>query len=143
MSRGLVPGHPGRPNLISVQFHIDWTDSRTLFAGQTAHFHSTHGTEVGVSRRSSLCLLVRLSDFFFPYTPPPPGPPYPDTPPPSHPREHHVGPFWGPFRVRLGVLGWVGVGSLRGGSVREKNIAIIGFLSLFQYHFKQADNNQP
>ena len=49
-------------------------------------------------------------------------------PPPAHPKEFENARF-GPFRVRfggtlasLGVLGGVGVGSGRGGSVREKNI---------------------
>ena len=78
--------------------------------------------------------------FFFPYNPNPP--PQPDKPPgrPT-PRELDFGPFrvcfspfqvrlgsvfgsvWvrlGPFRVRFGVLGGVGVGSGRGASVREK-----------------------
>ena len=57
------------------------------------------------------------SDFLFPLQPPAPHIPTP-RPPPSHLRELD----FGPFRVRLGVLGWVGLGSLRGGSVREKNI---------------------
>ena len=41
------------------------------------------------------------------------------------------GSISGPFRVRLGVLGRVGVESLRGGSVREKNITTL----LFQQRF--------
>ena len=59
----------------------------------------------------------------------------------SHPRELdfgafravsvHFGSVSGPFRVRLGVLGRVGVGSFRGGSVREKNITSIDTLEYF------------
>ena len=40
---GRVPGHPGRPDLIYVQFHIDWTeclrDKRDISTGQTGHVH--------------------------------------------------------------------------------------------------------
>ena len=82
------------------------------------------------------------SDILFPLQPPPP--PHPDKPPrPSHPRGLDFGPFrlrlapFGSVRLRLapfrvlfwvrfgsfsGVLGGVGVGSVRGASVREKNI---------------------
>ena len=77
--------------------------------------------------------------FFFPYTPPIPTNPPPAVPPDwawfrsiSAPFGSVSGPFgsvWlrfgsvsGPFRVRFGVLGGVGVGSGRGASVREKNI---------------------
>ena len=86
----------------------------------------------------------RLVIFFFPYNPPPP---YPDKPPARPTRKSlisvHFGSVWlrfssvgsvwlhfgsvlGPFRVRFGVLGGVGVGSGRGASVREKNITIPG-----------------
>ena len=82
-----------------------------------------------------LFLFVLCSDFLFSLTAHPP-PPSRQTPRPSHPRELDFGPFrlrfgsvWlrfgsvsGPFRVRFGVLGGVGVGSGRGASVREKNI---------------------
>ena len=83
------------------------------------------------------------SDILFPLQPPPP-PPTPDKPPRlSHPKGLDFGPFrlrlarfgsvWlrfgsvpGPFRVRFGsvsgVLGGVGVGPVRGASVREKSI---------------------
>ena len=77
--------------------------------------------------------------FFSPCNPPAP-PPIATNPPPSHPMQRaKKSPFrvhFGPFRVRFGsvsvrfgrlpasleVLGGVGVGSGRGGSVREKNI---------------------
>ena len=86
---------------------------------------------------------TRVVIFFFPYNPHLPIPTNP--PQPSHPR----GLDFGPFRLRLapfgsvlgrfwvcfgsvsGVLGGVGVGSVRGTSVREKNITT---LEPFSYH---------
>ena len=96
------------------------------------------------------------SDCLFPLRPPPL--PHPDIlPRPSHPSGLDFGPFWlrfgpfriclafgsvwlrfgfvsGPFLVRFGVLGGVGVGSGRGASVREKNITI-------PCHFPEGQNS--
>ena len=40
---GRVEGHPGRPDLIYLHFHIDWTegprDKRDISTGQTGHVH--------------------------------------------------------------------------------------------------------
>ena len=66
--------------------------------------------------------LGKSSDFLFPLQPPPPPR---QTPFPSHPEKLDFGPLrlrLAPFRVRVGLLGGVGVGSGRGASVREKNI---------------------
>ena len=89
---------------------------------------------------SELCRLCRVVTFFFPYSPPLSR----QTPPPFNPRELDFGPFrsvsvcfgsvLGPFRVSLGVLGRVGVGSLRAGSVREKNITSVEAGRVFSVH---------
>ena len=86
-------------------------------------------------------MTLESSDILFPLQPP--TPPTPTNPPPVPPRKAWFrsisapfgsvsapfGSIWlrfgsvlGPFRVRFGVLGGVGVGSGRGASVREKNI---------------------
>ena len=91
--------------------------------------------------KSQICMLVI---FLFPYNPP--TPPAPTNPPPVPPRKAEFCPIsapfgsvsapfgsvWlrlAPFRVCFGSVsdpfrgvGWVGVGSGRGASVREKNI---------------------
>ena len=108
-------------------------------------------------------LLSELVTFFFPYNPP--APPIPTNPlPPTTeslilvrfrpfrvrfgPFRAHFGSVSGPFRVRLGVLGGVGVGSLRGGSVREKNITTLNRSSLSIYRpvrdssFRAAQSQQ-
>ena len=93
-----------------------------------------HGISINIRENSSE-FQVLVSDILFPLQTP--TPPHPDKPPrPSHPR----GLDFGPFRLRLAPFGsvWlrlapfrvcsgsVSVGSVRGASVREKNITSLG-----------------
>ena len=92
----------------------------------------------------SLC-----SEFLFPLQPPPPTIP---TNPPAVPPQRAwfrsvsgpfgcLGPFWvcfgsvsGPFRVRFGVLGGVGMGSGKGGSVRER-LSLVKVVFTIAWHW--------
>ena len=114
----------------------------SLLSEYQAHPIDPHAEEWHRSEHSSGCISHLGSDILFPLQPP--TPPHPDTPPGRPTREGlisvHFGsvwlrsaPFgsvWGLFRVRFGsvsgVLGVVVVGSVRGASVREKNITTLG-----------------
>ena len=64
---GELLGHAGRPRLISVQFHIDWTqrprDRRDVCTGQTGH---VHGMVAIQKRRWPTKLLSAYWLFLFP-----------------------------------------------------------------------------
>ena len=69
-----VLGHPGRPDLISVQFHIDWTeclqDKRDISTGQTGHVHKMAAVQkwgcpaeflyCGVAKGSSISWVAKF-----------------------------------------------------------------------------------